>query len=147
MELGGMLKWLLSAGGAALLAVFGPPFAVALAGLIALMMLDTLLALVANGRIGKVDPAVGYLGWRRKAATVLVLLCLAIIYAMAQYLAVPDLDRYPLPTAVVLAFALVELLSVLRNARLCGATLPLLDTMFGQLEAGARPLPPEEERR
>jgi len=120
-----MFKALIAAAGATIIAIFGPPFAQIFGLLLALMLLDLLSAILANGRAGKIDPAVGYAGWRRKVMTVLVVLAVPIANEVASSVGVPGLTDLPAGAAVAGGFCLVELLSIIRNAGLCGVKLPI----------------------
>ena len=107
--------------GGILAAVFGPISAV-LAGLLALLFLDLGSALIANGRRHNLDPLTGYLGWRRKANTLLLVLALAVAQAIGARAGIADL---PAAQAVAGGFAVIEVLSVIRNLTLVGGRLPV----------------------
>jgi phage-related holin len=108
--------------------------AVAVAGLAGLMFFDLLSAIVANGKRAKLDPQAGYLGWKRKCNTLIVVLAIAL----AQHLALlQGVSQVELPAAQVIAggFALVEILSIIRNLKLAGGWLPrFLEGAFKQAE-------------
>lgn len=128
--LGSGIKWAAGLVGAAMAALFTMPLSAVLAWLIALMLIDTLTALVAlgvNGQDHKIDPQVGFLGWRRKATTILIVLAVAIAQEVVQTLSGTGLSQMvpqiPAAAGVAAGFSMVELLSVIRNARLCGVDL------------------------
>jgi phage-related holin len=125
-----MKVWLGLIGGV-LSAIFAP-IALLLSGLVALMFCDFLVALLVNGKHGAWSPEQGYLGWRRKAVTLVLIMALAIAqFALAQQ------SGYEIPGAQLVAgaFIILELISIGRNALLAGVRVPkVVRLAFAKLE-------------
>lgn len=124
-------KVILAAIGGVVAAVVAPIQGV-LAVLVGLMLLDFLVALLVNGKRGAWSPEAGYLGWRRKAVTILLLMALAI----AQ-VGLAGQTGYKLPAAEGIGggLCILELVSIGRNSLLAGVWLPrILRLAFAKLE-------------
>jgi toxin secretion/phage lysis holin len=135
-----MAKWIVGAAGCLLVACFGPPFPQIFTLLLMLMLLDLVAAVIVNGKAGKLDPVVGYAGWKRKAMTVLVVLAVPIVKHVAAQSGLPGLDDIPAATAVAGGFALLELLSILKHAALLGVELPI------SIQTSFKPPPPKDDK-
>ncbi len=117
--------------GAAIVAVLSP-VASALTVLIVLMALDLASGLVANGKRHKLDPAVGWGGWKRKANTLLVVVALAVLQQIGAREGLPSI---PAAQAVCGGFAVLEMTSIIRNAILSGVRIPkIMRSAFAKLE-------------
>lgn len=98
--------------------------------LVVLMVFDLLSGLVAAvgspSRQG-LDSTIGYLGWRRKANTILVVMAVAVLQTLA-------LQDVPAISVVAGGFAGVEFFSIIENAAACGVRLPTpIASMFERL--------------
>lgn len=117
MEEHGKLAWGAAWGCiSAVFASLGP----ALGVLIFMQVMDFLTAVIANGKAGKLNPEQGYYGWRRKANTIIVVLCIAVL----QLWGPENVQAIPAAQGVCGGFAAIEFISVVRNLLLTGATLP-----------------------
>lgn len=146
MELSAALRWLGGLIWAAVLSCFGPPYAVVMLALMVLMVLDTALAVLANGQRRNLDPEVGARGSKRKLGTIVFLLAFAVFYETAEYAGLDFLQGFPAPVLAAALFCGWEMLSVGVNARLCGVELPgPLGAAFDQLLRLMAPhkLPPD----
>jgi hypothetical protein len=133
----GFLKWTAGIAGAVLGAIFTPPFVAALTGLLFLFFMDWLSGSVAAVKNEKpIEPEVAYSGksgaggWRRKTQIVLLVLSVAVLQELAEYLGNTDLSNLPTATVLCFAFATVELTSIARNAALSGAAEAILEPIF-----------------
>jgi hypothetical protein len=131
------LKWLAGVTGAVLGAVFTPTFVAALGGLLFLFFMDWASGSIAAVKTEKpIEPEVAYAGksgtggWRRKAQIVLLVLSVAVLQELAEYLGNADLSNLPTATVLCFAFATVELTSIARNAALSGAAAAILEPIF-----------------
>jgi toxin secretion/phage lysis holin len=122
--------WLFLVGAAVM--AFLAPLAPALTFLIILMAIDLVSGLIANGKRKRLDPAVGWGGWRRKSQTILIVLSVAIL----QHAVNGELvQTIPAAQAVAGGFAVFEALSIVRNAILSGVRLPkMVADALAQLE-------------
>jgi hypothetical protein len=134
----GWKNWLGGLAGAVVGAIFTPPLLVALGTVIFLFWMDFFSGAVAGQKNGKpLNPETGYSGnagrggWKRKTNTIILILSVAVLQAMAAYLGNPELAKFPGATLLAAGFAAVELMSIVRNALLAGADLPYLKKMFG----------------
>lgn len=104
-----------------------------------LALLDLITGIIMAGVTGypRIDSSIGYLGWRRKAMTVLVILAAYWLQGLSA-----QLTDIPLPVAQVLAagFAVMEFLSIIENAGRAGVRYPkLVAQMFEKLRDYAEP--------
>jgi toxin secretion/phage lysis holin len=107
---------------------------VALQALVALMALDFLSGVVAGARTSGLDSTTGYLGWKRKANTLLALAATAVLQPMVNVNGVVP----PATQVVATGFAVIEVFSVIENAQRAGVKFPafLLD-LFARMRAAA----------
>lgn len=125
------IKALLAVIGAIVAAVLAPVGS-ALTVLLALMAMDLISGIIANGKGRKLDPAVGWGGWKRKAQTIILVLAVAVLQQIVGSDAAVTL---PAAQAVAGGFAVVEVLSIVRNALLSGVRLPVfLRDAFAKIE-------------
>ena len=96
----------------------GMPLVGALAVLMGLMLLDTVTALVAKR--GDWDPEVGWSGWRRKVNEILLVLSIALLQGGVELGVQLDLERFPTAAAIAGVYAVLELMSIVRNAKAAG---------------------------
>jgi len=130
-------KWLVGVVGAVVGAIFTPPFVAALAGLLFLFFMDWLSGSVAAVKNDKaIEPEIAYQGrsgsggWRRKAQILILVLSVAVLQELAEFLGNTDLSGLETATVLCFAFATVELTSIARNAALSGAAVTLLEPIF-----------------
>ena len=145
-------RWVVGLLWAVLVSTFGPPFANVMIGLMVMMLADTLLAVVANGRCRNIDPTAGMYGSKRKLGTVVFLLAFAVFYRLSDVVGGWDLARFPAPTGAVVLFAAWEFGSILANAKACGMVLPgplglLFDWLATMLAPSKMPPPKADVRR
>ena len=124
MDISAAIRWVGGLIWAAIVGCFGPPFAVVFAALMVLMVFDTILAVLANGRRHNLNPEAGALGSKRKLSTLIFLLAFSVFYATAEYAGMEFLGKFPTAAIAVALFCAWEILSILVNAKLCGMTLP-----------------------
>ena len=125
------IKTLLAVIGAIVAAVLAPVGS-ALTVLLALMAMDLISGIIANGKRRKLDPAVGWGGWKRKAQTIILVLAVAVLQ---QIVGGETAVTLPAAQAVAGGFAVVELLSIVRNALLSGVAFPVfLREAFAKIE-------------
>ncbi len=107
----------------------------ALALLVILQLMDLITALIANGKLRQLDPAVGWGGWKRKANAIFIVLALAVLQMIVyEGEAIPV--TIPAAQAVAGGFAVLEFLSIVRNGILSGVKLPgFVADAFARLDA------------
>lgn len=122
-----LIKAGLSCAGAALAALWAS-VGTAWLVLFAVMVMDTLTAMIANGRLHQLSPEAGAYGWRRKSITLILVLTLAILQQGVDPGVLAAYGVANLPAAQFLAglFTVIEAMSVVRNYIYCGGYMPKL---------------------
>jgi phage-related holin len=116
------ILYLCGAAVAALWQSVGTPLVV----LFILMLMDTITAMIANGKLKQLSPEAGAYGWRRKSTSLILVLAVAILQQGVDpgILAGYGLQTLPAAQSIAGIFAVMEGLSVVRNYIYCGGYLP-----------------------